>query len=305
MGTPAIAIPVLEQIADAAYGHEILSVYTQPDRAAGRGRKITTTPVKEYAISKSYKVLQPQNFKDPSNISILKGFNADIAIVAAYGIMLPTQALNLFRHGCINLHPSLLPKYRGPSPVASAILAGEGITGTTIIKLDSGMDSGSILGQKEMHILEDESCGELTARLFRLGSLLISEIISKFENGGGWSAFDQDHDKATFTEKLSRNDGLIDWTKGSDKIWREIRAYNPWPGSHTKFKGKNLKVIEAKISTEYKLPYGYVSIYQNEVYIGTGDGSLNVKKLQGDGRKIVLASDFARGRKDFANAVLG
>ena len=305
MGTPDIAIPVLEQIADADYGHEILSVYTQPDRKAGRGRKITTTPIKEYAISKKYKVLQPQNFKDPDSVSVLKGFNADIAVVAAYGIILPIQVLNLFRHGCINLHPSLLPKYRGPSPVASAILAGEGITGTTIIKLDSGMDSGSILDQKEMNILENEFCGELTARLFTLGSIMIPEIISKLENRGGASTFDQDHDKATFTEKLSRNDGLIDWTKGSDIIWKEIRAYNPWPGSHTKFKGKNLKIIESKISTEYKLPSGHVSIHRNEVYIGTGDGALNIKKLQADGGKIVLAADFTRGHKDFEHTILG
>ena len=303
MGTPHLSIPVLERIVDD--GHEILAVYTQPDRTSGRGRRKAISPLKEYSVSKNYLVLQPENFRgNSSEINTLKKFDADIAVVAAYGILLPPEVLSAFRHGCINLHPSLLPKYRGASPVSSTILAGDKYTGVTIIQLDSGMDSGPILSQEKIKLRGDEFCDKLTMDLFMLGSKLVSKTISEFATGN-IEIVQQDHDKATFTEKLSRNDGLIDWTKGFNKIWKEIRAYKPWPGSHTKFKGKNLKIIEAKISTENKSPSGYVSIHRNEVYVGTGDGSLNVKKLQVEGGKIVLASDFARGHKDFENSVLG
>ena len=303
MGTPHLSIPVLERIVDD--GHEILAVYTQPDRTSGRGRRKAISPLKEYSVSKNYLVLQPENFRgNSSEINTLKKFDADIAVVAAYGILLPPEVLSAFRHGCINLHPSLLPKYRGASPVSSTILAGDKYTGVTIIQLDSGMDSGPILSQEKIKLQGDEFCDKLTMDLFMLGSKLVSKTISEFA-AGNIEIVQQDHDKATFTEKLSRNDGLIDWTKGFNRIWKEIRAYNPWPGSHTKFKGKNLKIIEAKISTENKSPSGYVSIHRNEVYVGTSDGSLNVKKLQVEGGKIVLASDFARGHKDFENSVLG
>ena len=303
MGTPHLSIPVLERIVDD--GHEILAVYTQPDRTSGRGRRKAISPLKEYSVSKNYLVLQPENFRgNSSEINTLKKFDADIAVVAAYGILLPPEVLSAFRHGCINLHPSLLPKYRGASPVSSTILAGDKYTGVTIIQLDSGMDSGPILSQEKIKLQGDEFCDKLTMDLFMLGSKLVSKTISEFATGN-IEIVQQDHDKATFTEKLSRNDGLIDWTKGFNRIWKEIRAYNPWPGSHTKFKGKNLKIIEAKISTENKSSSGYVSIHRNEVYVGTSDGSLNVKKLQVEGGKIVLASDFARGHKDFENSVLG
>ena len=303
MGTPHLSIPVLERIVDD--GHEILAVYTQPDRTSGRGRRKAISPLKEYSVSKNYLVLQPENFRgNSSEINTLKKFDADIAVVAAYGILLPPEVLSAFRHGCINLHPSLLPKYRGASPVSSTILAGDKYTGVTIIQLDSGMDSGPILSQEKIKLRGDEFCDKLTMDLFMLGSKLVSKTISEFATGN-IEIVQQDHDKATFTEKLSRNDGLIDWTKGFNRIWKEIRAYNPWPGSHTKFKGKNLKIIEAKISTENKSPSGYVSIHRNEVYVGTSDGSLNVKKLQVEGGNIVLASDFARGHKDFENSVLG
>ena len=303
MGTPHLSIPVLERIVDD--GHEILAVYTQPDRTSGRGRRKAISPLKEYSVSKNYLVLQPENFRsNSSEINTLKKFDADIAVVAAYGILLPPEVLSAFRHGCINLHPSLLPKYRGASPVSSTILAGDKYTGVTIIQLDSGMDSGPILSQEKIKLQGDEFCDKLTMDLFMLGSKLVSKTISEFATGN-IEIVQQDHDKATFTEKLSRNDGLIDWTKGFNRIWKEIRAYNPWPGSHTKFKGKNLKIIEAKISTENKSPSGYVSIHRNEVYVGTSDGSLNVNKLQVEGGNIVLASDFARGHKDFENSVLG
>ncbi|MEC9366328.1 MAG: methionyl-tRNA formyltransferase, partial [Chloroflexota bacterium] len=151
MGTPHLCVPVLKRIAED--GHEILAVYTQPDRTSGRGRTKAISPLKEYSLSKNYQVLQPENFRDNSSeINTLKNFDADIAVVAAYGILLPPDVLNAFRHGCINLHPSLLPKYRGASPVSSAILAGDEYTGVTIIQLDSGLDSGPILSQEKIKL---------------------------------------------------------------------------------------------------------------------------------------------------------
>ena len=303
MGTPYFTIPVLDKI--ASDGHDIVAVYTQPDRTSGRGRKVTMSAVKEYAISKNLEVLQPQNFReDPSQIPLLNNFKADIAVVAAYGIFLPSEILGMLPHGCINLHPSLLPKYRGASPVSTAILESEKVTGTTIIRLDSGMDSGPILAQKKTPIGAEELCNELTEKLFYIGADLIVETISKLEKGIIVPR-QQDHENATYTKKLVRQDGLVDWKDGSDVILRKIRAHHPWPGSYTHFNGKNLKIIEARITENYKSPPGCVSIHDNTVYIGTSDGSLLVSQLQSEGSKVTSAADFARGHRDFENSILG
>jgi methionyl-tRNA formyltransferase len=302
MGTPYFAIPVLDKI--SADGHEIVAVYTQPDRTSGRGRKVTMSALKEHAISKNFPVLQPENFQaDLSLIPILDDFKADIAVVAAYGILLPSEILGMFPYGCINLHPSLLPKYRGASPVSAAILEAEKVTGITIIQLDSGMDSGPILAQKKTPVGEGTLCNELTEKLFHIGADLIVETISKLAKGIIIPR-QQDDENATYTKKLVRKDGLVDWKDGADVIWRKIRAHHPWPGSYTHFNGKNLKIIEAKISENYKSPPGCVSIHDNAVYIGTSDGSLLVSQLQSEGSKITSATDFARGHRDFENSIL-
>ena len=303
MGTPYFTIPVLDKI--SSNGHDIVAVYTQPDRTSGRGRKVTMSAVKEYAISKNLRVLQPQNFrKDLSQIHILDSFKADIAVVAAYGILLPSEILDLLPHGCINLHPSLLPKYRGASPVSTAILESEKVTGTTIMQLDSGIDSGPILAQQETPIGEEELCNELTEKLFYLGADLIVETISKLAKGIIVPR-QQDHENATYTKKLVRQDGLVDWKDGADVILRKIRAHHPWPGSYTYFNGKNLKIIEARISENYNLGPGCVSVQDNAVYIGTSDDSLIVSQLQSEGARITSATDFARGHRDFENSILG
>ena len=196
MGTPYFTIPVLDKI--SSNGHDIVAVYTQPDRTSGRGRKVTMSAVKEYAISKNLRVLQPQNFrKDLSQIHILDSFKADIAVVAAYGILLPSEILDLLPHGCINLHPSLLPKYRGASPVSTAILESEKVTGTTIMQLDSGIDSGPILAQQETPIGEEDLCNKLTEKLFYIGADLIVETISKLAKGIIVPR-QQDHENATY-----------------------------------------------------------------------------------------------------------
>ena len=302
MGTPYFAIPVLDAI--SADGHDVVAVYTQPDRTSGRGRKVTMSAVKEHAVSKNFQVLQPGNFQaDHSPIPILADFKADMAVVAAYGILLPSEILDMFPYGCINLHPSLLPKYRGASPVSTAILEAEKVTGITIIQLDSGMDSGPILAQKEAPIGEGELCNELTEKLFYIGADLIVETISNLAKGV-IKPRQQDNENATYTKKLVRKDGLIDWKDGADVIWRKIKAHHPWPGSYTHFNGKNLKIIEARISENYKLGPGCVSVHDNAVYIGTSDDSLIVTQLQSEGSKITSATDFARGHRDFENSIL-
>ncbi|PZC44133.1 MAG: methionyl-tRNA formyltransferase [Chloroflexi bacterium] len=302
MGTPYFAIPVLDKI--SANGHDIVAVYTQPDRTSGRGRKITMSAVKKHAISKNFQVLQPGNFRgEPSQVHTLDNFKADIAVVAAYGTLLPSEILGMFPHGCINLHPSLLPKYRGASPVSTAILESEKVTGITIMQLDSGMDSGPILAQKETPIGEEDLCNELTEKLFYIGSDLIVETISKLAKGTIVSR-QQNHENATYTKKLVRKDGLVDWKEGAEVIWKKIRAHHPWPGSYTHFNGGNLKIIEARISENYKSPPGCVSIHGNAVYVGTSDGSLLLSQIQSEGSKITSATDFARGHRDFENSIL-
>ena len=243
MGTPDFALPALDALAHA--GCDIIAVYTQPDRRAGRGRRATPSPVKRAALERGLPVYQPASLRrDPAARQQLAALQPHIIVVAAYGLFLPPKTLALPPLGALNIHPSLLPLYRGPSPVASAMLAGDAITGVTIILLDEGMDSGPILAQRETPIGATETAGALTARLFAMGATLLTETLPAWR-ARRISPTPQDESRATTTRLLSREDGAIDWQMPAAQIARQVRAYHPWPSAFTHWNGKMLKIIEA------------------------------------------------------------
>ena len=302
MGTPPFATEVLDTLISA--GHSISTVYTQPDRRSGRGRHLITPSVKQYAIGRNLPVIQPTKLGSSSqDIEHLASFKADVAIVCAYGQILPQQALDIFEYGCVNIHPSLLPSYRGPSPVATAILNGETETGVTIMSLDAGMDTGPIFDQKRVKIQANESCTVLTNRLFKMGADLLLDTLDKHIKGK-IQPIKQDDSKATYTHFFSKKDGLINWNLGSKNISLLVRAFNPWPGAYTFLNGKMLKIIDALPVSYPVLNAGIISV-EKKIYVGTGEGTLQINNVQLEGKKNTSGEDFARGRADINGLSLG
>lgn len=305
MGTPDFAVPVLEALLEA--GHDLAGVYTRPDRPSGRGRRVVAPEVKRFAMDRGLLVLQPTSLRrDRDAHRRLSALCPDLIVVAAYGLFLPQQTLEVPRLGCLNVHPSLLPRHRGASPVATAILEGDAVTGVTIMQLDEGMDSGPVLAQIETPIGLHENAEDLTRRLFRLGAGLLIEVLPGWERGD-IEGTAQDETRATFTHRLSRDDGEIDWNNSTDRIARQVRAYYPWPGSFTRWAGRLLKIIEARASgVEVATPPGsVVTLVGGGLGIGTGDGVLEPLQLQLEGRRPVTAREFALGHGDFPGARLG
>lgn len=302
MGTPDFAVPVLSRLIDA--GHEIVSVYSQPDRPSGRGRKLVATPTKQFAEEHEIEVKQPKSLRSEDECAALAELSPDVVVVAAYGIFLPPEALAVPALGCLNIHPSLLPKYRGPSPVVTAILNGDGETGVTIMKLDEGMDSGPVVVQKEVPIADMETAPELTRRLFDLGAHLLVDTLPSWASGDIQTT-PQDESRATYTSLVKKEDGEIDWTCDASRIARMVRAYQPWPGTFTHWDGKQLKILVATSMSGDAPPGQVVGFDGCGVGIGTRDGLLAVNRLQSEGRRSSDAQDFVRGYPDFVGAELG
>ena len=306
MGTPEFAVPVPSALLEA--GHTVVGVYTQPDRAAGRGRRSAASPVKQLARERGLPVFQPATLRSREAQAELAALSPDLIVVAAYGLFLPAATLALPPLGCLNVHPSLLPMYRGPSPVAAAILSGDDTTGVTIIRLDEGMDTGPIVAQRETVIGTEEDAEELTPRLFRLGADLLIEVLPDWAEGR-IQAVPQDESQATTTRLLSRPDGEIDWTVAAQRIARQVRAYQPWPGAFTRWKGKLLKVNGASVAdwrgTTAERPGRVVSLPDGRLGIATAEGVLEVRRLQLEGRRAVASGEFVRGHADFLGSVVG
>ena len=305
MGTPAFAVPVLSALVDA--GHDVVAVYTQPDRPLGRGRRTRPTPVKAYAVERGLNVFQPASLrKDEDARRRLADLAPDVIAVAAYGLILPAAALEGPRFGCLNVHPSLLPKYRGPSPVASAILAGDEVTGVTVMEVTERVDSGPVVARRRLRIRPDETTGEMTGRLFHLGGCLMVAVLRQWASGE-IEAAPQDESQATMTRLLTREDGEIDWTAPAEHVARQVRAYDPWPGSFTRWDGRRLKVLEASATgAEHGESAGtVVSGSDGSLGVATGDGMLCLGRLQMEGRRAVDAAAFARGQPGFVGSRLG
>ncbi len=302
MGTPDFAVPVLIRLVEA--GHDVVAVYSQPDRPSGRGRKLVATPAKRIAGERGIEVRQPKSLRSEDECAALAALGPDVVVVAAYGIFLPPEALEIPPLGCLNIHPSLLPKYRGPSPVVSSILNGDEETGVTIMKLDEGMDSGPVVVQKGVPIADMETAPELTRRLFGLGADALVEALPGWASGR-IRAKPQDESQATITSLVKKEDGEIDWSCSAAHIARMVKAYQAWPGTFTHWGGKLLKILEAS-SSAGSVPVGHVVELGNDrVGIGTGEGLLSIGKLQLEGRRPLDARDFVQGYPDFVGAKLG
>ena len=302
MGTPDFAVPVLSRLLEAE--HDIAAVYSQPDRPSGRGHKLVQTPTKRFAEERGVEVRQPKSLRSEEEFAALAAFGPEVVVVAAYGLFLPPETLEVPPLGCLNIHPSLLPRYRGPSPVVTAILNGDEETGVTIMKLDEGMDSGPILAQERVSIDEEETTPVLTRRLFDLGADLLVDTLPRWSSGK-IQATPQDESRATFTSLVKKEDGEIDWIDDAARIARMVRAYEPWPGTFTYWDGRLLKILGATSMAGDAQPSQVVALNDGRIGVGTGDGLLAVSNLQSEGRRPSDAQDFVRGYPDFVGAELG
>ena len=306
MGTPAVALPVLAALLDA--GHEVAAVYTQPDRPAGRGQRKGAPPVSRYASERGLPVFQPKSLRSPEVQGELASLAPNVVLVAAYGLFLPDGILDMPPLGCLNVHPSLLPRYRGPSPVAEAILNGEVATGVTIMKVDSGMDTGPIIAQRESPIGDLETAEVLTARLFEMGAELLVDVLPQWA-AGEIQGRPQDESQASVTRRFKKEDGLIDWTADTDRIARLVRACQPWPGTYTRWRGKLLKIVEASaVAGQGPLnssPGEVVAMGDRGLGVTTARGVLKLHRLQLEGRQVADVGEFRVGYTEFVGAVLG
>ena len=304
MGTPEFAVPTLVSLLDA--GCEIVGVYTQPDRRSGRGRRLTSPPVKQAAIERGLPVFQPASLRrDADARQQLASLNPDLILVVAYGLFLPADTLDVPPLGALNIHPSLLPKHRGPSPVATAILEGDTTTGATLMQLDEGMDSGPIIAQRETTIGEDETAEDLTVRLFEMGARLLADTLPRWRTGE-FAPVPQSEGDTTITRLFRREDGEINWTRPADYIARQIRAYHPWPGTYTPWNGKQLKVHQAEpLDNDEDFAPGTVVEIDQGIGVATGEGILLIQRVQPEGRQAMDIGDFTRGYRGFVGSRLG
>lgn len=303
MGTPDFAVPTLEMLLDL---HEVAAVFTQPDRPAGRGRTPRQSPVKQLALEHRVAVMQPTSLrKDPGAVAALRDLGADIVVVAAYGLLLPQDVLNATPGRAVNVHASLLPRWRGASPVNHAILEGDARTGATIMLLDAGWDTGPILAQRGTTIGPDETAGELTDRLATLGADLLAETLPGWLSGA-IDPLPQDDAAATLAPRLEKKDGCLDWRLPGAALARRVRALQPWPGSFTTLPGgERLKVHRATAIDEVDPgPPGLVVVSDDGLAVVAGRGLLRLDDVQAAGRRRVTGSEFARGRQALAGTVL-
>jgi methionyl-tRNA formyltransferase len=305
MGTPEFAVPPLEHLLLNHY--QVVAVYTQPDRPAGRGRALVPSPVKVSALSWQLPVVQPVSFRSAEAVSQLAGLNPDVIVVAAFGQILPQSVLDIPDGGCINIHPSLLPRFRGASPVAAAILAGDEFTGVSIMLMDSGLDTGPVLVRAAVPVSPRDNTGLLTGKLSQIAARLLQEALT------GWRRHEivpraQSEAEANYSALINKEEGEIDWHQSAVEIWRRLRAFNPWPGCYTRWRGKQLKIIEAVPQSGGSISEvgRVVSLTGSGAVlgIGTGDGILGVRAVQFEGKRAMPAAEFLRGQRDFIGAVL-
>jgi methionyl-tRNA formyltransferase len=296
-GTPDFAVESLKALI-ADEGIEVVKVFTQPDKPAGRGQALTPPPVKVFAAENGVEVLQPEKFKKAD----VEGL--DFLVVVAYGIILSSEVLDVPRFGCVNLHASLLPKFRGASPIQSSILTGEEKTGVTFMQISEQLDSGAIFAQEEIEI-GDKNSLVLSDELAQLGNKF-PEILRKIANSE-ISTTPQNSAEATFCEKIKKEDGRVDWRKDStETLVRKNRAFAGWPEVWTIFENQNLKLVDFTADEKFDdKKTGEVFEFEKRIFVATVDGSLEIQKLQLAGKKILSAEDFARGDSNFVGAKLG
>ena len=312
MGTADFGGPFLEKLADSRENK--IAVITQPDRPQGRGRKILPTPIKKIALDKGLEVFQPENINDEESIKKIKEFNPDIILVVAYGQILSSHILNIPKIGCINIHGSLLPKYRGAAPINRAIINGEKETGITFMFMKEKVDAGEIIFQEKIDILPDETCGELYNRLSDLSARFLSKLLEKIKSGK-IERISQDNKLVTFARKMNKEDGEIDWSDKGEKVYNLIRGTIPYPGAFTFYKGRKLKITRARFLDDYQgeadtgsgspKPGRVIKTEKDAILISTGDkGVIKILRLIPAGSRELTAEQFVNGYKIKAGDVL-
>ena len=301
MGTPRFAVPTLEAL--VASGHEVRAVYTQPDRPKGRGQELAMSPVKECALRLGLPVFQPERVRRPEVIAQLAEFGAEAMVVVGYGQILPQAIIDLAPSGIINVHASLLPKYRGAAPIQWAIANGERVTGVTTMRIDAGLDTGDMLLKTETAIGDDETAPELSERLAAMGAALLIETLSGI---GTIVPEKQNNAEATLAPILKKEDGAIDWTRPAGVIYARLRGFTPWPGAFTTFRGAGLKVLSAAPADATDLAPGEMRLRSRKLVVGCGEGTaLELREVQPDGRKRVSGESFSNGARLSDNELLG
>lgn len=310
MGSPEFAVYPLEQL--LLNGHQIIAVYTPPDKMAGRGKSTAGTAVKKVAIAQGLRVFQEANIKRSDAVERLALLRPDVVVVAAFGQLLPQAVLDIPCYGCLNIHPSLLPRYRGSSPVSAAILAGDEFAGVSVMRLDAGMDTGPIYSRSQIPVLAQDTTASLTSRLFMIGAWMVLELLAEIP-GGKVLAEPQNNEAASYTKELSKENGHINWRITATEIWRQVRAYQPWPAAYTYWQGKQLKIIEAlplhnaASSAEAGSVVPLPADKENTApfAVSTGTGLLGILKVQIEGKRAMTGSEFLRGQREFMGARLG
>lgn len=300
MGTPEFAVPALRRLIER---YEVIGVVTQPDRPAGRNRRLQESPVKQVAVAAGIPVFQPEKLRRPEAIERLREWPADVYVVAAFGQILPQEVLDIPPFGSLNIHASLLPRWRGAAPINAAILAGDRKTGITIMKMDAGLDTGPILTQRAIPIAGDETAQTLHDKLAELGGDLLIDTLPGYLSGEIVPQ-PQDDSRATFAPRLKKEEGRIDWTKSAVEIERMVRAFTPWPGTFTSWNGRQLKILAGRVLEGTAAP-GVVVARDGSAAIGTGSGLFAPDRVQLEGKSATAIEDFLRGYPDFYNASLG
>lgn len=292
-GTPAFGLPLIEAIARA---HTVVSIYTQPDRGQGRGQKQQYSPIKAFGLAHHIPVFQPEHFKSQATITQLKQQHADVMVVVAYGLILPKTVLTIPRYGCINVHASLLPRWRGAAPIQYALLQGDVKTGVTIMQMDVGMDTGDILASEALPIAVDETAGSLHDKLSQLS---VKPLLSVLERLGTdqLRRLPQAAQEATYASKINKQDAKIDWTQKAIAIERMVRAYMPWPIAFTEIKGECIRIFEASVEAVNNdaTPGTILAVEPQGILVATCDAGLRIKRLQCSGGKVLAVSEWIHG----------
>jgi methionyl-tRNA formyltransferase len=304
MGSPEYAIPSLRAL---HAHHQVVLVVTQPDRRQGRGHKMSAPPVKDVALEYGLDVWQPTTLRSTEAMARLGETGADVYVTAAIGLLIPPKVLALPAHGCLNLHASLLPRWRGAAPIAFAILHGDEETGVTLMQTEKGLDTGPIVAQVRCPILAGDTTATLTPRLAQAGARLLVETLPAWL-AGQIEPCPQPQEGVTLARRLVKADGQIDWTQPATLIERSVRAYTPWPGAYTTYQGRNLRILRAGADPEWqsdKRPGTVIALQDGRVVVATGQGALVLRELQLAGKKAMPIEVFCRGQRAFAGSTLG